>query len=153
MAEVAQDTKKRVITKLADFAKLNESRNVRVAGEGTPFWVLDPSIEVRTKATIKLSQPKPDGSRTVYLTVYDGVKNFIVNPGSTHFEPLQTLVDYENEEMDVVLCYRKPNPAVTDSDIKGVEERYGKERTEKFLKARENDQQELFLMSYVDPEL
>lgn len=124
--------------------------NVSQRGAGTKFWITLLKEQRTETAVITLSNDKTK----VYLIVKDEEDNeYHVNLGM-HYEALQTLVEYEGSELEIVLAPRVPNPALSESDIAAVETQRGPEATRRIKAAMATEgSSELVLVSYDDTQI
>lgn len=123
--------KTRLSQGLANLQSIATVGGYRASGTGTPFWTW--KIEDKQEIPVII---KESAKGNIYLYVdmsevedKDGnpAKDFVPNLGGK-FDDVQTLSDYVDETTktgpqifaDVVV--RKPNPAITDEDLKRMEE-------------------------------
>jgi hypothetical protein len=137
------------VESLAQYAK---RLNVQKRGTGTKFWITLLKEKRNETAVIHLSN---DGKSVYFVITDENDESFHINLGM-YYDTLQSLVEFEGQEIDVVIAPRVPNPVLTDKDIDAVESNplRGKSAVAKIRAARlaEEPQAELVLVSYTEPE-
>lgn len=99
----------------ANIAKLASEFNIKSAGTGTPFWKPLFDRKESCKAFVRLSKDKTQ----VYLRVPVSDTDEVNISLSVHYADIQSLVDYVDQQIKIVVAPQILNPALTAADIEG----------------------------------